>query len=237
MNHETLNTPLAKLAGWSVDSAGWTAGLSPLFEEPWWASLTEFVQQERQQHEVYPAADNVFRAFQLTPLENVKFVILGQDPYHGPGQAHGLSFSVVSGCRHPPSLANIFKELKGDVGIEVPESGDLGAWSRQGGLLLNTVLTVRAREANSHRKQGWEAFTDAAIELVNRTCEHVAFVLWGTPARKKARLIDDQRHLIVESAHPSPLSAYRGFFDSKPFSKINEYRRRHGLAEIDWTLD
>ncbi|MDG2012788.1 MAG: uracil-DNA glycosylase [Pirellulaceae bacterium] len=174
------------------------------------------------------------KAYRLTPLERVKFVILGQDPYHGAGQAHGLSFSVPESVRTPPSLANIFKELKADLGEEIPKSGNLSAWATQGGLLLNTVLTVRSAEANSHRKQGWERFTDATIRLVNQKCENVAFVLWGAPARKKTNLINGDRHLIIEAPHPSPLSAYRGFLGSRPFSKINQYRRRHGLPEIDW---
>ncbi len=221
---------------WPTDSPGWTDALSKHFQEPWWQSLAQFVSQQRDQHVVYPAAADTFRTFALTDLSDVRFVILGQDPYHGEGQAHGLSFSVPSGIRNPPSLANIFKELQADLGVAGPESGDLTAWAKQGGLLLNTVLTVRASEANSHRKQGWEKFTDSVIETVSSRCEHVAFVLWGAPARKKAKLIDAEKHLIVESPHPSPLSSYRGFFDSKPFSKINEYRRQLDLAEIDWSL-
>lgn len=223
-------------ADWPDQAEGWNRALSHLFDQDWWQSLAQFVEQQRSEHAVYPAAADVFRAFALTDLDDVRFVVLGQDPYHGQGQAHGLSFSVTPGTRHPPSLANIFKELHSDLGVDVPQSGDLTNWAKQGGLLLNTVLTVRAAEANSHRKQGWEKFTDAVIETVSAECENVAFVLWGTPARKKVKLIDANKHLIVESVHPSPLSSYRGFFGSKPFSKINEYRRSLGLEEVDWSL-
>ena len=214
----------------------WREALPSVFGEPWWRSLTQFVKEQRADGVVFPRPEDVFRAFSLVPLESVRFVILGQDPYHGAGQAHGLSFSVPCGVRPPPSLANIFKELKSDTGCASPDSGDLTAWANQGGLLLNTVLTVRATEPNSHRGHGWEQFTDTVIQLVSQRCHHVAFVLWGTPARKKAILIDTQRHLIVESVHPSPLSAYRGFFGSQPFSRINQYRRLKGLQEINWTL-
>ena len=226
---------MEKPADWLEVDSGWYRGLSPLFREPWWNDLRSFVEEERARFDVYPPPQHVFQAYRLTPLEQVKFVILGQDPYHGAGQAHGLSFSVPKGIRTPPSLANIFRELNADLGEEIPASGNLSAWARRGGLLLNTVLTVRAAEANSHRKQGWEKFTDATIRLVNQECENVAFVLWGAPARKKSSLIDGQRHLIIESPHPSPLSAYRGFLGSRPFSKINRYRRCHGLAEIAWS--
>lgn len=224
------------IPGWPKEVEGWHEALSPLFDQSWWQNLAGFVQEERRKHEIYPPQADVFRAFQLTPLTDVRFVILGQDPYHGADQAHGLSFSVTPGTKHPPSLMNIFKELESDTQMPIPESGDLTPWASQGGLLLNTVLTVRASEPNSHRKQGWEKFSDAVIQTVNSRCEHVAFVLWGSPARKKSKLIDEKRHLIVESAHPSPLSAYRGFFGSKPFSRINDYRRSFGLPEIDWAL-
>jgi len=224
--------------GWPSDlqASPWRRVLEPVLQQDWWSDLVGFVNQERSNQQVFPSASDVLRALQLTPLPDVRFVILGQDPYHGPGQANGLSFSVGPGIKHPPSLKNIFKELGTDLEVDVPQSGDLTPWARQGGLLLNSVLTVRANEANSHRKRGWEKFTDAVIGAVSQHNEHVAFVLWGAPARKKAKLIDDDKHLIVQSAHPSPLSSYRGFFGSRPFSKINEYRHSHGLPSIDWTL-
>lgn len=223
-------------SGWSLDSEGWNRGLSHCFAEPWWLDLITFVESERQMGKVFPATQDVLAAYRLTPLSQVKFVILGQDPYHGEGQAHGLSFSVREDIKIPPSLKNIFVELRQDVGVPVPESGDLTGWASRGGLLLNTVLTVRSGEANSHRGKGWERFTDATIRLVNQECAHVAFVLWGGPARKKKSLIDTRKHLVVESPHPSPLSAYRGFFGSKPFSKINQYRADHDLPPIQWDL-
>ena len=197
----------------------------------------EFLGQERRHHDIYPMENDTFRAFRLTPLDQVRFVILGQDPYHGPNQAHGLCFSVPDGIRQPPSLVNIFRELVSDIGCAAPQTGDLSSWARQGGLLLNTVLTVRANEANSHRMRGWEAFTDDVIRAVSRNCPRVVFVLWGRPAQTKRELIDSDRHLILEAPHPSPLSAYRGFFGSRPFSKINQWLKSHQLAEIGWALD
>lgn len=222
--------------GWPIDSDGWNRGLGPCFSEAWWGDLMAFVESERQSVEVFPESLDVFRAYRLTPLSEVKFVILGQDPYHGEGQAHGLSFSVRDAVKIPPSLRNIFVELNQDIGVEVPASGDLSAWASRGGLLLNSVLTVRSAEAHAHRGRGWERFTDATIQLVNQECKNVVFVLWGSPARKKKSLIDSNKHLVIESPHPSPLSAYRGFFGSKPFSKINQYRAAHDLPLIEWAL-
>jgi uracil-DNA glycosylase len=224
-------------ADWPEGLTDWEQALAPRFSEPWCGGLAEFVREERRRYQVFPQAADVFRALQLTALSDVKFVILGQDPYHGEGQAHGLSFSVRKGVRIPPSLGNIFRELQSDTGVSIPASGDLTAWARRGGLLLNTVLTVRAGKANAHRRHGWESFTDAVIQLVNQRRRHVAFVLWGAAAGRKAGLIDTDRHLVLQAAHPSPLSARRGFFGSRPFSRINEYRSRHGLAEIVWSLD
>ncbi len=221
---------------WPRSSTAWDQRLTPQFESCWWISLQQYLAQERRQYQVFPAAAQVFQAFHLTPLEEVKFVILGQDPYHGARQAHGLSFSVPDGVPTPPSLANIFKELSSDLGLPAPASGNLGRWAQRGGLLLNSVLTVRAGAANSHRNCGWENFTDAVIELVNEDCNRVAFILWGAAARRKAKLIDSSRHLVLESAHPSPLSAYRGFFGSQPFSSINRYRLRWELPPINWDL-
>ena len=198
--------------------------------------LQEFVAAERAAHEVYPTDEHVFAAFEATPYESVRVLLLGQDPYHGEGQAHGLCFSVLPGVKLPPSLRNIYKELEADVGASRPEDGYLMSWAEQGVLMLNTVLTVRANEANSHRKQGWEKFTDAVIRAVSDKEQPVVFVLWGNPAQKKRSLIDLDRHFVVESVHPSPLSASRGFFGSRPFSQVNEHLQRLGSSPIDWAL-
>ena len=222
---------------WPPEATDWYQALQEHWASQDWVKLQKFVEQERRSQQIFPPADQTFNAFRWTRLDQVAFVILGQDPYHGPGQAHGLSFSVQPGIKTPPSLVNIFKELQEDVGVSIPNSGDLTAWAKQGGLLLNTVLTVRSAEPNSHRKQGWESLTDAAIKVVNAECQNVVFVLWGGPARKKAKLISADKHLILESAHPSPLSSYRGFFGSKPFSQINRFRKSKGLAPICWQLD
>ena len=213
----------------------WNPLLKDQFEQPYWHELQSFVVAERQQHEVYPAHDDVFAALHLTPYADVRVVILGQDPYHGPGQAHGLSFSVRAGVAVPPSLRNMYKELASDLGIEPPSHGNLESWARGGVLLLNSVLTVRAHTAASHRKYGWETFTDRVIEVVSDKPETVVFMLWGNFARSKARLIDD-RHHIIESPHPSPLSASRGFFGSAPFSRANEALVAAGREPIDWNL-
>lgn len=186
---------------------------------------------------IYPSADNVFKAFDLTPLDKVKVVILGQDPYHGPHQAHGLAFSVNEGIAFPPSLQNIFKELETDIeDFQIPMHGDLTPWAEQGVFLLNTVLTVQKGLANSHADWGWEQFTDEVIATLNNQREHIVFMLWGAHAQKKGRVIDKQKHLVLTSPHPSPLSAYRGFFGSRHFSKANQYLLEHGLEPIDWQL-
>ena len=198
--------------------------------------LQRFVEEERANHAVYPIPDHVFAAFEATPYDKVRVLLLGQDPYHGEDQAHGLCFSVQQGVKIPPSLRNMYKELASDIGCDIPNHGDLSSWAKQGVLMLNTVLTVRAQQANSHRKQGWETFTDAVIRCVNDSKATVAFVLWGSPARKKKKLIDVDRHVVIESAHPSPLSAHRGFLGSRPFSKINEALERAGRGQIDWTI-
>lgn len=210
----------------------WRTALADEFDKPYFQKLQKFVTAQRTAHEIFPPEADVFTALRLTPLDNVKALILGQDPYHDNGQAHGLSFSVQRGVKIPPSLRNIFKERESDLGIPPADHGCLEAWAEQGVLLLNTVLTVRAHEANSHHKQGWEEFTTRIIEVVNERAA-IAFVLWGKPAQKKAPLID-QRHLTIESPHPSPLSARRGFFGSQPFSKINAYLAEHGHSKINW---
>ena len=217
---------------WPRDS-DWTDALQHALATSVFQTLQQFVKLERQTETVYPAAENVFAAFRETSYAGAKVVILGQDPYHGPGQAEGLSFSVPEGVSHPPSLRNIFKELHQDLGQPIPESGSLISWARQGVLLLNTVLTVRAGEAHSHRKQGWELFTDEVIKTLSDRQQPLVFVLWGKPAEKKAQLIDPGHELIV-SAHPSPLSASRGFFGSRPFSRTNDALRRWGQQPIDW---
>jgi len=214
----------------------WNLQLRSEFDEPYWSTLQQFVASERAAHEVYPPADEVFRALHLTPLENTKVLILGQDPYHGPGQANGLAFSVRDGVTIPPSLQNIHKELEADLAIPRPSHGNLEPWATQGVLLINATLTVRAHAAASHQKQGWETFTDQVIRVVNAKSETVVFVLWGASARKKKQLIDDTRHVVLESPHPSPLSAHRGFFGSKPFSAANMALTKAGRSPVDWTL-
>lgn len=197
--------------------------------------LKAFLTSEYKKRKViYPAAENYFRALDLVPLEAVKVVILGQDPYHGEGQAHGLCFSVNEGVRFPPSLQNIFKERQADIGLPPPASGDLSLWAKQGVLLLNSVLTVEKDKAASHQGQGWEKLTDKIISVVNEQCPHVVFILWGAYAQKKAGFVDRKKHLVLESVHPSPLSAHRGFFGSKPFSKTNLWLRERGLPEVQW---
>lgn len=213
----------------------WELLLQEQAELPYWADLQAFVQSERASHQVYPAPDDVFAALHITALDEVRAVILGQDPYHGPNQAHGLSFSVPVGTRVPPSLRNIFTELDADIGIARPGHGNLEAWARHGVLLLNSVLTVRAHEAGSHRKRGWETFTDSVIAAVSEKPDPVVFFLWGNFARSKAPLIARHHH-IIESPHPSPLSASRGFFGSKPFSRANEALAMSGQEPVDWSL-
>lgn len=211
----------------------WKKALAGEFREAYFKELADFVRGEYKSATIYPHPKNIFKAFELTPFEEVKVVILGQDPYHGAGQAHGLSFSVEEGVRNPPSLQNIFKELRADVG-GAPSGGDLSGWARQGVLLLNATLTVRAGQAASHQGKGWECFTDAVIHTLSSERNHLVFVLWGNYARSKKKLIDASKHLIIESPHPSPLSAHAGFFGTKPFSRANEYLTAHGATPIDW---
>jgi uracil-DNA glycosylase len=234
VNHvETENLPLQSV---TIQEPSWQQALASEMQQPYFTDLMSFVDRERLEKTVFPPPEDVFTAFELTPLDRIKVVILGQDPYHGLGQAHGLSFSVKSGVSLPPSLVNIFKELNSDLGISIPEPGELSKWARQGVLLLNTVLTVRTGEPNSHKDRGWEKFTDATIKLINENCDRVIFVLWGRPAQKKAKLIDDKKHFILTSAHPSPLSAHNGFFGSRPFSQINKLLEEDGREAIDWKL-
>ena len=214
----------------------WRAHLDPETEKPYWGKLREFVDGERARHEVYPPEDQVFAALELTPYQRVKVMILGQDPYHGPGQAHGLAFSVLPGVTPPPSLRNLLRELRDELGCPVPDHGYLVPWAEQGVLLLNAVLTVRAGEPNSHKGKGWETFTDAVIRAVDGREEPVVFVLWGGYAAKKVSLIDADRHVVIQSAHPSPLSARRGFFGSRPFSRVNAALQERGAAPVDWCL-
>lgn len=214
----------------------WNPILRAEFDKPYWAELQRFVHQERTSHNVYPPDDKVFAALHLTPYESVRVLILGQDPYHGPGQAHGLCFSVEPGVQVPPSLQNIFKELESDLGCEPPNHGSLISWANQGVLLLNTTLTVRAGQAASHQKQGWERFTDEVIRAVSAKDEPVVFVLWGAAAGKKRELIDTEKHTIVSAPHPSPLSAHRGFFGSRPFSTINKTLTDAGRTPVDWQI-
>lgn len=214
----------------------WNPLLRAQFDLPYWQSLQAFVTAERAKGVVYPPADEVFAALHLTPYADVKVMILGQDPYHGPGQAHGLCFSVRRGTRVPPSLVNIHKELHSDLGVAIPDHGNLEAWARQGVLLLNTTLTVRAGQAASHQKHGWETFTDQVIRVVDAKADPVVFILWGSSARRKRELIDTTRHTIIESPHPSPLSAHNGFFGTRPFSRANAALVAAGREPIDWDL-
>ncbi len=214
----------------------WNPILRGEFDKPYWQELQEFVRSERSQATVYPPHDEVFAALHLTPYADTRVLILGQDPYHGPGQAHGLCFSVRPGVRVPPSLVNVHRELHDDLGVPIPDHGNLEAWARQGVLLLNATLTVRAGRAGSHQGKGWERFTDEVIGVVNAKPEHVVFILWGGYARRKKELVDGSRHTIIESPHPSPLSASSGFFGSRPFSRANDALVAHGQQPIDWSL-
>jgi len=214
----------------------WNPILRGEFDKPYWPVLQQFVADERAQGAVYPPHDQVFAALHLTPYADVKVLILGQDPYHGPRQAHGLCFSVPHGIPQPPSLQNIFTELRDDLGIEPPSHGNLEGWASQGVLLLNAFLTVRARQAASHRSTGWETFTDEVIRAVSAKPERVVFILWGGFARRKKSLVDLTRHVVIESAHPSPLSAHNGFFGSKPFSRANAALVAGGRQPVDWRL-
>jgi uracil-DNA glycosylase len=217
--------------------ASWKEVLKDEFKKPYFKQIAEHLKTEKAQGKtIYPPGSQIFHAFEATPFDELKVVILGQDPYHGPLQAHGLSFSVQKGVPPPPSLINIFKELQDDVGVPIPNHGHLEKWAKQGVLLLNASLTVRAGEPMSHSKLGWEKFTNTVIEKVSDLKEQVVFVLWGRFAQEKQSLIDQKKHYIIKSAHPSPLSAKNGFFGSRPFSKINNYLVKHGIDPIDWAL-
>ncbi len=215
----------------------WKETLAAEFSNSYFMELKEFLTGEKLKYTVYPQGSQIFNAFQLTPFNQVKVVILGQDPYHGPGQAHGLCFSVPRGVPPPPSLVNIFKEIEKDTGIPVPMEGNLEKWARQGVLLLNATLTVRANQPGSHQKKGWENFTNAVIQKLSEERVGLIFLLWGKFAQDKESLIDTNRHYILKAAHPSPFSAYNGFFGCRHFSKTNEILRKHGLEEIDWNLN
>ena len=212
----------------------WQQQLQGEFDKPYFAKLVAFVKQEYAHHTVYPPGKLIFNAFNQCPFDKVKVVLLGQDPYHEPGQAHGLCFSVNEGVQFPPSLGNIFKEIHDDIGAPIPASGNLTRWAQQGVLLLNATLTVREHQAGSHQRQGWEEFTDAVIRILSDKREHLVFILWGSYAQSKSQLIDGSRHCILRSAHPSPLSAYRGFFGNHHFSLANQYLRTNGIQEIQW---
>ncbi len=212
----------------------WKQTLANEFEKPYFANLIQFVKSEYAAGTVYPEGKNIFNAFNLCPLPNVKVVIIGQDPYHEPRQAHGLCFSVQDGVEFPPSLQNIFKEIESDLGTPVPPSGNLERWARQGVFLLNSILTVRAHQAASHANKGWETFTDEVIKQISDKTENVVFMLWGNYAKVKGKVIDTKKHLILNTVHPSPLSVYRGFFGCKHFSRANEYLTAHGKTPINW---
>lgn len=215
----------------------WLKPLTPEFKKPYYKNLYETVKKEYHEHLVYPPADDIFNAFDFTPLSQVKVVIIGQDPYHEPGQAHGLCFSVKPGVKTPPSLVNIYKELNDDLGCYIPNNGYLEKWARQGVLMLNNVLTVRAHQAASHAGIGWEQFTDAVIDILNKQDRPIVFLLWGSPAAKKCAKLNNPNHLILKAPHPSPLSAYRGFFGCKHFSQTNEFLKSKGLSTIDWQIE
>lgn len=214
----------------------WDAILSPLFNDERYLKIREFLKSEYSAHTVYPDMYDLYNCFRYTPFDELKVVLLGQDPYHEPGQAHGLCFSVKDGIKKPPSLENIFKELQSDIGCPVPKSGNLTKWAKEGVLLMNTSLTVREHMANSHSKCGWAWFTDSVISIISEKKEHVVFILWGGNARSKKPLIDSSKHLVLKCAHPSPLSAYNGFFGCRHFSKTNKYLTSIGIKPIDWDL-
>lgn len=218
-------------------SGDWYEALKGEFKKPYYKQLFARVNEEYRTHKIFPPANDIFNAFHLTPLANVKVVILGQDPYHNDGQAHGLCFSVKKGVDIPPSLVNIYKELQDDLGCAVPGHGCLTKWAEQGVLMLNTVLTVRAHQANSLQGIGWEEFTDAAIEVINKEDRPIVFILWGGPAQRKKAMLNNPRHLILQAPHPSPLSAYRGFFGSRPFSRTNEFLEQNGIDPVDWQIE
>ncbi len=222
---QTINSPL------------WHNALKNEFEKPYFKELSYFVDKEYSEKTIFPPYDAIFNAFELTPLDKVKAVILGQDPYHTPGAAMGLSFSVPKDEKIPPSLANIYKAIKLDLGYEIPSHGCLTKWAKEGVLMLNTVLTVESGKANSHKNKGWETFTDKVIKILNDCEQPIVFLLWGTPARKKSVLLKNPRHLVLESVHPSPLSAYHGFYDCRHFSRANEFLKKNDIKEIDWKID
>ena len=215
----------------------WLAPLSPEFKKPYYANLYKKIREEYASTQIFPPSDEIFTAFELTPLAEVKVVIIGQDPYHGDGQAHGLCFSVKPDIETPPSLVNIYKELNSDLGCYIPNNGYLTKWAKQGVLMLNTVLTVRAHQANSHRGIGWEEFTNAAIRVLNEQDRPIVYLLWGKPAQMKKTMLNNPKHLILEAPHPSPLSAYRGFFGCQHFSKTNAFLKENGLTPIDWQIE
>lgn len=214
----------------------WAPALAPEYKKDYYRKLFDFVGREYATHTVFPPSDDIFNAFHLTPLSEVKCVIIGQDPYHNDGQAHGLCFSVKPEVDIPPSLVNIYKELHDDVGCFIPDNGYLVDWAKQGVLMLNAVLTVRAHQAASHQGMGWEEFTDAAIRIVNKQDRPIVFLLWGSFAQKKAAMLNNPKHLILKAPHPSPLSSYRGFFGCRHFSKTNVFLTEHGIAPIDWQI-
>jgi len=218
-------------------SNDWAPALREEYKKPYYKDLFLKVNEEYSKYQIFPPADDIFNAFHLTPLNEVKVVILGQDPYHNIGQAHGLSFSVKPGIEAPPSLVNIYNELKEDLGCYIPNNGYLVKWAKQGVLLLNTVLTVRAHQANSHRGIGWEDFTNAVIRILNEQDRPIVFLLWGRPAQNKMSMLNNPNHLILTAPHPSPLSAYRGFFGCKHFSRTNEFLAEHGVGPIDWQIE
>lgn len=215
----------------------WKEVLINEFKSPYFANLKQFLVEEKKKHIVYPPGNRIFSAFNYTPFDKVKVVIIGQDPYHGPGQANGLCFSVADGIRKPPSLLNIFKELNTDLGIPIAQSGNLEKWAEQGVMLLNATLTVRANQAGSHQNKGWEPFTDAVIKALSEKKSGLVFLLWGAFAQAKAKMIDVSKHHVLKAAHPSPLSAYNGFFGCKHFSKTNELLKEMGFPEIDWRIE
>lgn len=215
----------------------WLQAVGEEFKKPYYKELYEFIKKEYETTAVYPPADDMFNALHLTPLKEVKVVVLGQDPYHGARQAHGLSFSVLPGQRIPPSLMNIYQELHDDLGCEIPNNGYLEKWAKQGVLMLNTVLTVRAHKPNSHQGKGWEQFTDAIIRAVNGEDRPIVYLLWGRPAQSKIPMLNNPKHLILKAPHPSPYSADRGFFGCRHFSQANEFLRSHGIKPIDWQIE
>ncbi len=215
----------------------WLNVLKDEFKKPYYKRLFDFVREEYKTRQIFPPADDIFNAYHLTPFKDVKVVIIGQDPYHNVGQAHGLCFSVAKDVDIPPSLVNIYKELHDDLGCYIPNNGFLEKWAKEGVLLLNSVLTVRAHQANSHQGKGWEEFTDATIRALNEVDRPIVFLLWGAPAQKKAAMLNNPKHLILKAPHPSPLSAYRGFFGCKHFSKTNEFLKENGLKPIDWQIE